>query len=395
VQRPSACVTTLGRFSGPAADELSIVCRPDAPGDVARQAEAAYRALAGLVAAEHGRREDVVAETLFLRDIRRDLPPLLAARARVLAALAGRADGPAPAFIQQAPLAPEARFVLAASVVIPRRREAWSVREVAATPSCPCDGCKQAGARLVRLGDHTTLHATNLYGTGGDASGEASDMFDQAERLLARCGMGFHDVVRTWIYLRDIDRDYHALNQARRDFLRRQGIALRPASTGVGGIPFPDGHRFCLRLQALQSSRPRDVTVMSTPLLNEAWRYGAEFSRGLRVVETNKVTLHVSGTASIDESGNTVHVGDFAAQADRMLQNIATLLAGQRASFEHVTSAVAYVKRADDAATLASLCVQRGFDGFPFAVVETPLCRPELLCEIEAEAVLPLAGGAA
>jgi enamine deaminase RidA (YjgF/YER057c/UK114 family) len=131
---------------------------------------------------------------------------------------------------------------------------------------------------------------------------------------------------------------------------------------------------------------------MSTPSLNEAWCYGADFSRGLRVVEVNKVTLHVSGTASVDESGDTAHVGDFAAQVDRTLHNLATLLAGQGASFAHVASSVAYVKRADDAATLASLCRERGFDGFPCVVVETPLCRPELLCEIEAEAALPLAG---
>jgi hypothetical protein len=75
-----------------------------------------------------------------------------------------------------------------------------------------------------------------------------------------------------------------------------------------------------------------------------------------------------------------------------MLHNIATLLGGQSASFEHVTSAVAYVRRAEDAATLTSIRRERGFVGFPCVVVATPLCRPELLCEIEAEAVLPLAG---
>jgi enamine deaminase RidA (YjgF/YER057c/UK114 family) len=376
----------LGRFSGPAADEISLVYEPaERSGDVGRQAEAVYRELAELVAAAHGTIQDVVAETLFLRDIRRDLPRVLDGRTRVLA-------GPPPAFIQQAPIAHDQSFVLAASVVIPRRREAWSVRDVPGAPSCPCEGCKHAGARLVGLGDQTSLHATNVYGTGDDAFAEASDMFREAERLLERCGMTFRDVVRTWIYLRDIDRDYRALNDARRDFLRQRGIVLRPASTGVQGIPFPDGHDFCMRLQALQASQPRDVTVMSTPLLNDAWCYGAEFSRGLRVVEANEVTLHVSGTASIDESGNTVHVGDFAAQVERLLDNIGSLLAGQGASFAHVRSAVAYVKRPEDVATLASIRRARGFDGFPCVVVETPLCRPELLCEIEAEAVLPLAG---
>ena len=157
-------------------------------------------------------------------------------------------------------------------------------------------------------------------------------MFCAAERLLDQCGMGFRDVVRTWIHLRDIDRDYDALNKARREFFRHRGIEQRPASTGVQGMPFPDAHDFSMSLQAVQSPRPLDVTRMSTPSLNEAWSYGADFSRGLRLAEANKVTLYVSGTASIDEAGRTVHVGDFEAQAERMLDNIESLLARQGAT---------------------------------------------------------------
>ena len=41
---------------------------------------------------------------------------------------------------------------------------------------------------------------------------------------------------------------------------------------------------------------------MTTPTLNEAPLYGSDFARGMKVVETNKVALHVSGTASIDEA---------------------------------------------------------------------------------------------
>src|SRR6185437_11669679 len=108
----------------------------------------------------------------------------------------------------------------------------------------------------------------------------------------------FRDVVRTWIHLRDIDRDYDALNRARREFFQERGVDRRPASTGVQGIPFPDAHHVSLRLTAV---RPADATVISTPTLNEAWSYGADFSRGLRLVDPNQITIHVSGTASIDE----------------------------------------------------------------------------------------------
>jgi enamine deaminase RidA (YjgF/YER057c/UK114 family) len=146
-----------------------------------------------------------------------------------------------------------------------------------------------------------------------------------------------------------------------------------------------------MTLYAVSSPRPLAVTPMSTPSLNEAWTYGADFSRGLRLTETNKIALHVSGTASIDAAGRTVHVGNFEAQADRMLHNIASLLAQQDAGFEHVVSGIAYLKNANDASVLRALLRQHGFDGFPCALVEAGLCRPELLCEAEAIALLPLA----
>jgi enamine deaminase RidA (YjgF/YER057c/UK114 family) len=131
---------------------------------------------------------------------------------------------------------------------------------------------------------------------------------------------------------------------------------------------------------------------MSAPTLNEAPLYGSDFARGMKMVETNKVALHVSGTASIDEAGRTAHPGDFEAQADRMLVNVAALLEGQGATFGDVVSAVTYLKRPADARRLREKLRAAGFEGFPNALVAAPICRPELLCETEALAVLPIAG---
>jgi enamine deaminase RidA (YjgF/YER057c/UK114 family) len=220
-------------------------------------------------------------------------------------------------------------------------------------------------------------------------------MFTASERLLAAAGMSFRDVVRTWIHLGDIGRDYDALNQARREFFQDRGVEPRPASTGVQGLPAPATHTVSLRLHAVRSRHPLAMAPISTPTLNEAWSYGADFSRGLRVAEDNKVALYVSGTASIDEAGCTVHVGDIGAQIDRMLHNVATLLAGQGAGFADLVSGIIYLTRPDDAPLLRARCREQGFDGFPCALVAAPLCRPDLLCEAEAVAMLPLHGTAA
>jgi enamine deaminase RidA (YjgF/YER057c/UK114 family) len=313
----------------------------------------------------------------------------------VLGRTASESCGAVTTFIGQPPLEAGAALEIAAVAVAPHRPESRTVTDVGRALSCPCPACKAgASARIVGLGEESHFRAANVHGTGRAAFEEAYDMFRIAEGLLAEAGMTFRDVVRTWIYLRDIDRDYDALNQARRKFFRDCGIDRRPASTGVQGIPFTESHDFSMSLYALRSSAPVNVELMSTPTLNEAWTYGAEFSRGLRVVDANKVTLHISGTASIDEGGRTVHVGDLAAQVERMLRNIETLLRAQCATFEDVVSAVAYLKRPNDAAVVRGMLRDRGFDGFPCAFVDAPLCRPELLCEIEAVAVLPRAASA-
>jgi enamine deaminase RidA (YjgF/YER057c/UK114 family) len=386
----------LRRFAGPVANELAVLCRPTGgSSDIVDQAAAAYRALTAILVEQDASFRDLACEALFLRDVRRDLPRLLDVRTRIVAEIGQSTWAPLPAVIQQPPVDPTVRFELAASAVVPLERATWSVRDVLADPPCTCEGCARSGARLVRLGDQQSLHTANVYGTGGDAGEQAWNMFCAAERLLERCGMGFRDVVRCWIHLRDIERDYDALNAARRAFFQRCGIDPRPASTGIEGRPFPDAHDVSMTLYAVRSTRPLDVTPMSTPSLNEAWTYGADFSRGLRVADANKVALYVSGTASIDEAGRAAHAGDFTAQAERMLHNIASLLTQHGATFEHLCSGIAYVKHASDAPALRALFHQHGFDSFPCALVEATLCRPELLCEAEAVAMLPLDGAGA
>jgi enamine deaminase RidA (YjgF/YER057c/UK114 family) len=384
------CATACRSFGGPLADELSILCRPQGRAtDTAHQAEAIYRTLAALLQRQRASFRDLVSETLYLRDVRRDLLLVLDIRRRVLADLGQSACAPPLSFIQQPPVADAANVELSACAVIPHQRETASLQDVRATPSCGCEGCGRSAARVVRLGQQTCLYTTSVYGVGEEPDEQASNMFRAAERLLQKCGMRFHDVVRTWIYVRDIDRDYDVLNRARRRFLRSLGIELRPASTGVQGIPLPDVHDFSMSLVAVKGPGHLDVTRMSAPTLNEAWTYGADFSRGLRVVEANKVALYVSGTASIDDVGRSVHVGNFEAQAERMLDNIRSLLGEQGATFRDVVSGVTYLKNASDAPVLRSVFRKRGFDGFPCVVVEALLCRPEFLCETEAVALLP------
>src|SRR5271157_4023022 len=63
-------------------------------------------------------------------------------------------------------------------------------------------------------------------------------------------------------------------------------------------------------------------------VLNEAYAYAkpSSFSRGMRIDLGGITILLISGTASIDENGVSVHVGDFNAQLRRTFDNITGLL---------------------------------------------------------------------
>lgn len=398
------CSIVLRRVEGPAARELFFLCQPPADAaDAARQAEAAYRTILAVLEAEGGSYASVVGETLYLRSLRADLEPIRAARRRVLAACEDPSHRPATTEIEQPPLNERACLEVSVQAVLPLSGgPPLRLDTVEGRPACGCTECARSHGLLVHVGEEARLHAGGLYGPGEDAYQQAFAMFAVAEDLLQQAGMEFRDVVRTWIHLRHIDRDYTDLNRARREFFEARGIDPAPASTGIGGGPVPDVHDLCLGVYAVRSgqgARPPVRTVMTAPTLNEAMLYGSDFARGMQMAETNKVALHVSGTASIDEAGRTAHPGDFEAQADRMLVNVAALLEGQGATFGDVVSAVTYLKRPADAGRLRQKLREAGFEGFPNVLVAAPICRPELLCETEVLAVLgreagrPASGG--
>jgi enamine deaminase RidA (YjgF/YER057c/UK114 family) len=381
------CSIILRRVEGPAAKELYLHCQPPAEtAEPNRQAEAIYRAVLAVVEGEGGSFASVVSETVFPRNLRANIDSVRDARHQVLAAHGAAAHRPAITEIEQPPLNERAYLEVMVQAVLPRQSPA-RIEPIEARPACGCAECARAHGLRIQVGDEIRFHAAALCGPGETAYEQTLGMFGLAEKLLRQAGMEFRDVVRTWIHMRDIDRDYGDLNRARREFFRVRGIDPVPASTGIGGGPVSEAHHLCLGVYAVKAGRPFGRTVMTSPTLNEAAQYGADFVRGLKVEEANKIALHVSGTASIDEHGRTVHVGDFDAQADRMLVNIAALLEGQGADFGDVVSAITYLKRPADAGRLREKIHAAGFEGFPHALVAAPICRPDLLCETEALAV--------
>ena len=137
----------------------------------------------------------------------------------------------------------------------------------------------------------------------------------------------------------------------------------------------------------------RAITAPS--VLNEAYHYPkpSSFSRGLRLDIGGVAILLISGTASVDENGQTVHVGDFRAQLRRTYRNITSLLAAEGATWKDIVRTTCYlrdIERDYEAfnEVRTGFFEEQGLNPLPASTgIQAILCRPDLLVEMEAIAM--------
>jgi len=153
------------------------------------------------------------------------------------------------------------------------------------------------------------------------------------------------------------------------------------------------GRELIERITNATDVNKRAITALS--VLNEAFDYPkpSSFSRGMRIDLGGVAILLISGTASIDESGQTVHVGDFPAQLRRTYHNITGLLAAEGATWKDVVRTTCYLRDIErDYAAFnegrTEFYREQRLDPLPASTgIQAILCRPELLIEIEAIAI--------
>ena len=132
-------------------------------------------------------------------------------------------------------------------------------------------------------------------------------------------------------------------------------------------------------------------------VLNEAYDYPrpSSFARGIRVDPGQASLLLISGTASVDDAGQTAHAGDFRAQLWRTYRNITALLAAEGASWHDIVRTTCYLRDIErdyrDFNEIRTAFFQwLGLDPLPASTgIQARLCREDLLVEIEAIAVVP------
>jgi enamine deaminase RidA (YjgF/YER057c/UK114 family) len=203
--------------------------------------------------------------------------------------------------------------------------------------------------------------------------------------------MNFRDVARTWYYLDDILAWYGEFNATRNAFFTEHEVfsRLMPASTGIG-IANDTGLLPLAKVHACRGKSPAfRVAVADSPLQNSAYDYGSAFSRAVTVTSSAGTNLHVSGTASINPAGETVHTGNVHHQIHHTMEVVDGILRAAGMGWDHAVRGIAYFNQAANLPLWEPVRAAWGLPPQTCVNVHADICRPDLLFELELEAFKP------
>ncbi len=194
------------------------------------------------------------------------------------------------------------------------------------------------------------------------------------------------NLVRTWIYVTNIDVNYQGVVEARNDIFRKQGLTSKThyiASTGIGGATPTRHAAVAMDFLTIPNIKEEDKKYLQAlEHLNPTHEYGVAFERGTRLTLPTKRQFFISGTASIDKHGNILYPGDIVRQTGRLLENIGALLKDGDATMNDIQYFIIYLRDISDYQTVEHL-MKQFYPQIPHIIVEAKVCRPGWLIEME------------
>jgi KamA family protein len=261
-------------------------------------------------------------------------------------------------------------------------------------------------ATLVETPRFRSLHLTGITEGSAhaqDASSRFASALGRVGSLIKQHGFEPTDIVRTWIYLSDIKRDYSAFNEARRRFFTDSGIDFGPQAAQVPASTCIEGRSaaqslitidvYCIDRRRSQCRTTRAYNTRQPEAEGKHYPMQPTFARGMLIEDGGHRELQISGTASINDRGESVFIDDPAAQIRATLENVRSLLAQQQLTVDDICQATYHFK---DAATLAcfrEVSAELGYAAIQGPCVLTNVCRPELLFELDGIALSSKRGG--
>lgn len=283
-----------------------------------------------------------------------------------------------------------------------------SVPEV---PACACSVVEQAplngtkvalwaylltdiGAGSFNEELYRVQHGAYTHLWGGTSVSHAPSSEEQTSLLLKHYVMqllsnGGHladDCIRTWFFVQNVDVNYAGVVKARNEEFFTQNLTSKThfiSSTGINGRNADPSVLVQLDTYAVLGLKPEQIKFLYAPThLNPTYEYGVSFERGTRVDYGDRRQVFISGTASIDNKGNILHVGDIRRQTERMWENVDALLSEAECGFEDVGQMIVYLRDVADYSVVNEMFEKR-FPGIPRVIVHAPVCRPGWLIEME------------
>lgn len=250
---------------------------------------------------------------------------------------------------------------------------------------------EQNGAVVVSHNGYRHLWKMGMVKNQGDSARQTEELLTEYESMLSKFNATLaENCIRTWFFVRDVDTNYHGLVVARRENFIQQGLTEKThyiSSTGIGGSPADTKALVQLGTYAITGLEPEQQHYLYAPThLNPTYEYGVTFERGTVVEYGDREHVFISGTASINNKGEVVHVGDIVLQTQRMWENVEALLKEGETGWEDVMQIVVYLRDTADYEVVRQLFAER-FPHIPTVITLAPVCRPTWLVEMECIAV--------
>lgn len=270
----------------------------------------------------------------------------------------------------------------------------------------PLDGSKvavwlylQKGSRVANVNGvivtehngYRHLWKMGMHEHKGDSAWQTESLLISYEEMLQNFNATLAgNCIRTWFYVRDVDTQYAGMVKARKENFAEQGLTEQThyiSSTGIGGLPADTRALVQLGTYAVTGFDPEQQRYLYAPThLNPTYEYGVTFERGTVMEYGDRAHVFISGTASINNKGEVVHVGNIVKQTERMWENVGTLLEEGGTSFEDVMQIIVYLRDVCDYRTVKAM-FDRKFPHTPHVITLAPVCRPTWLVEMECIAV--------
>ncbi len=226
-----------------------------------------------------------------------------------------------------------------------------------------------------------------------DSEKQTRGLFASISSTLKKYDLNIrNNLLRTWIFVRDIDNNYGGMVKARRELFEEVGLTKNTryiASTGIEGKS--GDHRSLVSIDALAIKNIKEaqiVRVEALENLSSTISYGVTFERGSRIRFGDRSHIHISGTASIDNKGNILHISDVRNQTHRTMDNIEALLAGQGATIHDMNYLIIYLRNPKHFHLIQDVLAERIPESVLIMPVNAPVCRPGWLIEIEGQGII-------